>query len=213
MKQSESIKELATALATFQGEITSVNKDSVNPFFKMKYASLNSIWEHIREPLSKYGLSVIQGGEPDLSDNHVVINTLLLHASGEWILSSLPIKPVKDDPQGIGSAITYARRYGLSAILGLVADEDDDGEVAQARQTEKYEKKTPPKQAPQPEATKSKSSPVKEGFNLMAQVRAVRPALKTDKNVRDWLVVSLRIEDERIDNEPEVVWAEVQEML
>ena len=176
MRQSDTIKELATALSSFQGKITSVSKDSINPFFKMKYASLNSIWEHIREPLSNCGLSVVQGGEPEFSEGHMVVNTLLLHTSGEWILSSLPIKPTKekdgklldnDSPQGIGSAITYARRYGLSAILGLVADEDDDGEVSQARQ--KVETKAPQetKQEATPPPTESQSNPFEPESNAV----------------------------------------------
>jgi hypothetical protein len=147
MQTSEHINELATALAKAQGEITGALKDSANPFFKSKYADLASCWDACREPLSKNGLSIVQTvmrGEPvtiawDVVDQesgevrnfHVdtvetVIVTMLLHASGQWIRSHLPMIPRDASPQGVGSAITYGRRYGLTAMIG-VAQVDDDG--------------------------------------------------------------------------------------
>jgi hypothetical protein len=133
MEKSESITKLSTALSVFQGKMASIGKDSTNPFFRMKYASLTNIWDTIREPLAANGLSVVQGAEHDLSEGHIVVETMLMHVSGEFVSTALPIKPVRDEPQGMGSALTYARRYGLSAILGLVTDEDDDAETAQKR--------------------------------------------------------------------------------
>jgi hypothetical protein len=129
MQKSETIKELAAALAITQGQIQPAIKDSENPQFKgSKYADLRAIWDVVREPLSKNGLSVPQFVES--SGEFVVITTMLLHKSGEWISSSLSLKPVKQDPQGYGSAATYGKRYGLAAILGVVADVDDDGNAA-----------------------------------------------------------------------------------
>lgn len=142
MNQSESIKLLSAALVKFQGMITAVPKDSTNPFFKMKYASLGSIMEHIRTPMLKCGLAVTQGGE-SLTDGHIVIETTLMHESGEFVSTLLPIKPKSDDPQGMGSAITYARRYGISAILGIVADEDDDAETDKAKAAKAEPRKVP----------------------------------------------------------------------
>lgn len=107
-------------------------KDEVNPYFKSKYADLASCWEACREPLSKNGLSIIQTTDISELNNAVVIETTLLHSSGEWVTGSLQMPLIKTDPQGVGSAMTYGRRYGLSAIVGIVSD-DDDGEAAMNR--------------------------------------------------------------------------------
>jgi hypothetical protein len=128
MNKSESIKELAGALAKAQGEIKGALKDQNNPFFKSKYADLGSVVEAIRAPLSKHGLSYVQLTEPTEKDE-VRVETVILHASGEWIGSVLALPVSKADAQGFGSALTYARRYGLSAAFG-VAPEDDDGNAA-----------------------------------------------------------------------------------
>jgi hypothetical protein len=129
MIKSESIKELLTALAKAQGKISAAKKDSTNPHFKSKYADLASCWEAIKEPLSSNGLSITQWVSP--AEKGVCVVTLLGHSSGEW-LSSEATFPVKDqsNPQSMGSSITYARRYCLSAAIGLVSDEDDDGNAA-----------------------------------------------------------------------------------
>jgi len=127
--KSESISELAKALSGFQGKMTAVKKDATNPFYKSKYATLDTIWETIRKPLSDNGLSVAQT-MGIIPDSKSVLETTLYHTSGEWISGTQLVNPVKDDPQSLGSAISYARRYSLSAILGIVADEDDDANVA-----------------------------------------------------------------------------------
>jgi len=129
--KSESIKEISAALAKFQGQITSVKKDAINPYFKSRYATLDTIWDTIRKPLSDNGLSVTQTMNFVASEKPLhILDTTLYHTSGEWISGSMILNPVKDDPQGLGSAISYARRYSLSAILGIVADEDDDANEA-----------------------------------------------------------------------------------
>jgi len=131
MNRSEQINELATALAKAQSVIKGAMKDSDNPFFKSTYADLTSVWEACRKPLTDNGLSVTQLlGE---SDSGVVIETVLLHSSGQWISSSYSMPVVKQTPQDYGSAITYARRYALAAIVG-VAPEDDDGNRASGRE-------------------------------------------------------------------------------
>lgn len=131
MNKSQSIKELATALAAFQGAMKPVKRDAENPFFKSKYADLSGIWDAIRAPLAANGLSVAQGSTVT-ADGQAVIVTTLLHKSGEWIEGELPVYTKDRSPQGLGSGITYARRYALAAILGI-STEDDDGEVAEAR--------------------------------------------------------------------------------
>lgn len=122
MEKSESIKKFATALCKFQGAVETIKKTAINPFFKSKYASLADILDVIRQPLTDNGLSFVQFPK----GNHG-LETMLMHESGEWLSESYEIKPIKDDPQGAGSVITYQRRYALGAILGLNIDEDDDG--------------------------------------------------------------------------------------
>ncbi len=102
-------------------------KDNANPFFKSKYADLSSVWEACREALVDHGLAVIQTASTN--EHGASVETMLCHSSGEWVSETLTLPLAKHDAQGIGSALTYARRYGLSAIVG-VAPEDDDGEGA-----------------------------------------------------------------------------------
>jgi hypothetical protein len=129
MNKSESIKELAGALAKAQGSIKGALKDSANPFFKSKYADLSSVVEAIREAFAANNLSYVQRVEPSEKDE-VRVETVILHASGEWLSCGFLALPVsKHDAQGFGSAMTYARRYSLSAACG-VAPEDDDGNAA-----------------------------------------------------------------------------------
>ena len=130
MNQSEQINELSKALCTAQSQMTFAKKDSKNPFFKSSYADLSSVWEACREPLTKNGLAVIQTFDSDHDENTVIVVTTLTHSSGQWINSRLKLPLVKKDPQGLGSAITYGRRYSLAAIVGVIADEDDDGNAA-----------------------------------------------------------------------------------
>ena len=130
MNQSESIADLAAALSKAQASITGALKDSANPFFKSKYADLASCWDACRKPLTDNGLAVIQTIEA--GEGRAVLVTTLCHASGEWIKSYCPILTKDDSPQALGSAITYARRYALAAMVGL-AQIDDDAEAAQGR--------------------------------------------------------------------------------
>ena len=127
MNKSENIKELATALAKAQGQIESAKKDSENPFFKNKYADLSSVWDACRKQLSDNGLSVVQTLQPS---ERVTVVTTLLHSSGQWISGELTMTPNKSDPQGIGSCLTYNRRYSLSAIVGICPDDDDGNEAS-----------------------------------------------------------------------------------
>lgn len=128
MLHSESIKELATALAKAQGELKHAVKDSLNPHFKSKYADLASVWEACREALSKNGLSIVQcGGE--FGNNIMPLTTMLMHSSGEWIKHTMSTPVTKPDVQGVGSCQTYMRRYALAAFVGVYQD-DDDGNSA-----------------------------------------------------------------------------------
>lgn len=132
MQKSETLGKLAKALGVVQANLTPAKKDAVNPFFKSNYADLNAVWDSCRDLLAKNGLTVIQGNSVGL-DNTVIVETLLAHESGEWIQSELCLPLAKHDPQGVGSAVTYGRRYGLAAMVGIVADVDDDGNSASGK--------------------------------------------------------------------------------
>ena len=118
----------AKAMSKFQGEITGAKKDSNNPFFKSSYADLASCWDAIRGPLADNGLSILQmpkGG----ADGLVTLETIILHEGGHLESCVMSMAPVKRDPQGLGSCLTYLRRYMLSAVTGL-AQVDDDANAA-----------------------------------------------------------------------------------
>jgi len=135
MLKSDTIGELTKALVNVQAKIKGAKKDEVNPFFKSKYADLSSVWEACRDLLAENGLAVIQTTSAEnCQDGEIIIETILAHSSGEWIGGELLLPLAKNDPQGVGSAITYGRRYGLSAIVGI-CPEDDDAEIAQGRGT------------------------------------------------------------------------------
>ena len=130
MNRSDTINELATALAAAQAELHNPAFDSANPHFKSKFASLAGVRDTITPTLTKHGLSVLQILGND--DNRVTCETVLMHKSGQWISGTFAIAPTKPDAQGTGSAATYARRYALMAIVNVVGDEDDDGNAAAA---------------------------------------------------------------------------------
>ena len=130
MRTTESIDAIAPALAKAQAVMEGARKDATNPHFKSKYADLASVWEACRKPLTDNGIAVVQMTIPSDKDE-VVVTTRLLHTSGQWIEGDLALPVSKSDAQGYGSALTYARRYGLSAAVGI-APEDDDGNAAAA---------------------------------------------------------------------------------
>lgn len=132
MKTSESICDLAKALTAVQASLTPARRDSTNPYYNSTYADLSSVWESCREILAKNGLCVIQGNSVGAA-NTLIVETILIHESGQWVQSELCLPLSKADPQGVGSAMTYGRRYGLAAIVGIVADADDDGNAASAK--------------------------------------------------------------------------------
>jgi hypothetical protein len=138
MIQSDSIANLAKALSIVQGKLTHAKKDSANPFFKSKYADLESVWDACRSLLADNGLAVTQfpGTYSDL-DKSMSLTTILMHESGEWISHEMSVPcgmlgrdgVLKLDAQAAGSAISYMRRYSLAAVIGVVQG-DDDGNAA-----------------------------------------------------------------------------------
>lgn len=145
MKKSETLTEFSKAFAKTQQEMKQPLKDANNPFFKSKYVPLENVVEAITESASKNGLSFTQFPSSD-EDGNVTVGTLVMHSSGEWIeYDPIKMKPVKNDPQSIGSAITYAKRYALSAIFGITSDQDDDGnEATQTKKQAPAKKKDEP---------------------------------------------------------------------
>lgn len=154
---SQETKDLDAALATAQGEIRHALKDAENPFFRARYADLASVWSACREALAKHGLSVSQwpcawdpaanyvetlvkatqareaGGkdrDPAVQAGTITMVTRLAHASGQWLQATMVMPVAKQNPQAVGSAITYARRYALAAAVGVAPDDDDDGNAA-----------------------------------------------------------------------------------
>jgi len=136
-------KNLATALLMAQRCITPAPRDSENPFCGNRYASLASVMSVCKNALIENGIVLLQFPEqPD--EEHISLLTRLLHAeSGETIESKITMPIVKKDPQSLGSAITYARRYALSALLGIVSEEDDDAEASMGRPTPDADTKLP----------------------------------------------------------------------
>ena len=159
MNKSESIASLAKALAAAQSELENATKNSQNPHLKNRYEDLAEILNTARPCLSKHGLSFSQ--HPAFDAGMVHVETILLHESGEWISSIISAPVQKSDPQGVGSAVTYCRRYSLAAIIGL-SQEDDDGHAASNGKPNGAPKQAPkpapapqPTTAPQPEAMMS----------------------------------------------------------
>ncbi|WP_336488331.1 ERF family protein [Methylobacterium nigriterrae] len=129
IEHSASIAALSKAIHAAQGVLTGVVKDSKNPHFKNRYASLEAVLDTARPALQANGLSVTQAPGA-LVEGSIEITTMLMHTSGEWMRSTLHMPVVKRDPQGVGSAITYGLRYALMAALGVPPTDDDDGERA-----------------------------------------------------------------------------------
>lgn len=162
-KKSESIAALAKALAAFQSEVVDPARDNDNPFFKSKYVALDGLMAAVRPVLSKHGLSIMQfpGGDGQT----VSMVTLLLHESGEWVESDeLRMRPTKADPQGVGSAVTYARRFSLQSILGVAWNEDDDANTASNPAQEPIRPATLPMAQPAPNDRQEKGRLKQELF-------------------------------------------------
>lgn len=131
MKRSTDIANLVKALKEFQKVAPKIEKDKTanvptknGSNYSYKYADIASIWDKIRGNLADNGLAVIQ--TPTSVNGDQALTTMLAHESGEWLEDTMALKIAQDTPQGQGSAITYARRYALTSMLGIVADDDTD---------------------------------------------------------------------------------------
>lgn len=154
MTKSTTIVEIAKALVKFQKAVKPVKKEAENPFFKSKYADLASIIEAIKDPMADNGLSFSQ-----FPTGQNQLTTILMHESGEWLEDTYTVAPVDNRPQSVGSAITYARRYALGAILGIATESDDDGAEASGTVA--------------PQATRTVTATITDGRNTS------KPTIKT----------------------------------
>jgi hypothetical protein len=132
MQRSDEIDKVSAALVAACGELQNVVADAVNPHFKSQYASLPAILDTVRPVLAKHGLAVVQ--LPVTRSDGIGVETTILHETGQYISGVLTVHPQKDDPQGAGGAITYCRRYALTAALGIGQDDDDANAVSHAPQ-------------------------------------------------------------------------------
>lgn len=145
VEMSEQTSELFKSLAEFQKEVKQPKKDANNPFFKSKYVPLENVVEVIHEAGSKHGLSEMT--YPAHGEEGVGVGVLITHSSGQYIkFPPILLKPQKNDPQGVGAAMTYARRYALSAAFGIASETDDDGNSISGNETKASNKKSTKKQ-------------------------------------------------------------------
>jgi ERF superfamily len=178
LEQSESIKELVTALSKAQGEMAHAAMTGVNPAFKnvqipgkeegSRYATLKDVIDAWRPVAAPNGLSVLQ--TTDVDEGKIYLHTQISHSSGEWVRSTYPVTPRDNSPQAVGSAITYARRYHLSTMCLIAADDDDDGNAAQGI-APKTEKKAEPKPEKK-EEVKDERTPIQKGQSILERVKS-----------------------------------------
>lgn len=196
MRTSETLDKLAAALAAAQGEMEDARKDSLNPHFQSKYADLSAVRKVLRPVLAKHGLAVVQ--LPQTTDRGVVLETRLLHSSGEWIEGEFLLTVQGNSMQNVVSAITYARRASLAAVTGVApTEEDDDGEAASGRgdQPRANTRSEPPKSAKSTKAPSPRSAPMSSpspgpGSEVMA-ARAAR-VISAEQVKRLWTLARKR---------------------
>lgn len=178
MKKSETIGALAKALASAQGEFEAVDKTSDNPFFKSKYANLPAVVLAASPILSKYGIAVSQ--LPDFDGVNDLLTTLVMHESGEWIEAEQRLHLVKSDPQGHGSAQTYGRRYAYSGGVGIVTEEDDDGNAASQPKAQTTVRREAPVRTSEALATRAAAHATTQAATLPG----VDPNLISEKQIK-----------------------------
>jgi hypothetical protein len=197
------MKNIATALLNFHKEIGKISKDSSNPFFKSKYASLSNILSAIKEPLNKSNLVIVQ--VPTESRG---LRTVIMHTeSGEMIEGTATMLIVKDDIQGQGSAITYMRRYALGSMLGLNIDDDDDGNIASTKQAPKpaYQKPVVKPVVAKPQITEEE---FKTAIKKMLENSTIKPESKAPE-VKKFLEMKFTISKEYEDKIESEIFAQV----
>lgn len=204
IQQTPEIDKLMSALAKAQAKIEPPIKDAENPHYHSRYADLASNFDACRKVLPEFGLALLQPASA--TGKQVRVTTMLGHESGQWIRSTLTMTAVQETPQGIGGAITYGRRYGLQAMVGL-AGEDDDGESAEGRGKagQGQEKQTSQaRQRTQSRATETRQPP--ESAPPPAS-KPTQPARDTVEEIAPWLK---RIEAVKSESQLDSIRAELQ---
>jgi hypothetical protein len=193
VKHSETLQHIAPALVKATAHLKAIGKDSVNPHFKSKFASLEAIMAEVRPVLRENGLTLLQGATSPHTDEAgrltaFTIETMLLHLSGEWISNSVFMPLAKLDPQGSGAAVSYGRRYGVSSLLAIVTDDDLDGHDAMPspqQRAQEIVRQAPPRapQAPAPARRErgGAPTPISELVPQAAQA-AARAAITGEPN-------------------------------
>ena len=141
LSHSPEIGELAKAMAAARKKFKTIKKDTVNPFFKSKYADLAGVIEATADALAEHDLFIVQS--PRFNGQTVTVTTMLTHGSGQWMRDDLSLPMSKFDAQGAGSAITYARRYSYQSFVNVAAEADDDGNAASGKDKEAKEATMP----------------------------------------------------------------------
>lgn len=176
MQKSGTVKLLAAALNEVQAALKPLKRNADNPFFKSNYTDLAAMAEALYPLLTKHGFSVVQGGDGEC------LSTLLLHTSGEWIETALPM-PSEANPQKLGSVITYFRRYALAAIVGAVSEgEDDDGNAASGKNPQAHPPAPSPANRPSPQG-EARPTPTPTQPAPAARATGAGPALLDVKAV------------------------------
>ena len=190
MKHSESIAALAGALAKAQLQIEPASKNATNPHFRSHYADLASIWDACRGPLNTNGLSIVQF-PCDGDVGRTGLCTMLLHSSGEFISEVVTTRSQKDDPQGLGSALTYLRRYALAAVVGVTATEDDDGNAASTPANARVSTPAPRPYIPPPVSMPAVNAPAPSKPVSQPVSQPVAKPVQTANNVIDKVALQM----------------------
>ena len=190
MKHSESIAALAGALAKAQLQIEPASKNATNPHFRSHYADLASIWDACRGPLNTNGLSIVQF-PCDGDVGRTGLCTMLLHSSGEYISEVVTTRSQKDDPQGLGSALTYLRRYALAAVVGVTATEDDDGNAASTPANARVSTPAPRPYIPPPVSPPAVNAPAPSKPVSQPVSQPVAKPVQTANNVIDKVALQM----------------------
>ena len=188
--RSESLVELTKALAKAQSQLKGAARDARNPHLNSRYADLSSVWDACREALTSNGLAVVQA--PQVTEAGYLLKTTLTHVSGEWIASTFPLlidANARSTMQALGSAISYARRYALSSMVGVVPAEDDDGEAAGVHApAERGQWSNKPARQERQQADGKDYGPPKTGRQFFAWIKSeeAKGATGLLKRVNDW---------------------------
>lgn len=218
MKASDTIGQLTEALAAFQSTITNPARNrtvNVPGKYSFDYATFDAILALVRPALASQGLAFVQG--LDNVDGKPFVVTRLSHKSGEWIEASTPVVAAQGNgPQAFGSSITYAKRYALTAMLGISADEDDDGAAAADHKAEKTDRPAKPANAPHPNAPTDEPgralTPAEKAMQWAQTSLAKVRAMKTIAEVDDWEGKNWELIDKLQDNHRET-WTLLKKRL